>query len=129
MSFIDWQEEFLTGVKEFDLQHKKIINMINALYEGIRFNIEKEVLKNSLEALRKYLEVHFKTEEEFLEKHGYPEIKVHKEEHKKFFENFERLINQENINYVEVLKFFKNWWVSHLLNYDKRYGLYLKDRL
>lgn len=128
MSFINWQDEFLTGVKDCDLQHKKIFNMINALYDGIKFNIERKTLKSSLETLKKYMEIHFKTEEEMLERCGYPETEVHKEEHKKFLENFEKLLNQENLNYLEVLRFLKNWWISHLLNQDRKYGWYLKEK-
>lgn len=128
MSFIDWQDDFLTGVKDCDLQHRKIFNMINALYDGIRFNIEKKTLRNSLETLRRYIELHFRTEEEILERYGYPETEAHIAEHKRFTENFGKLLNQEDVNFLEVLKFLKNWWISHLLNQDRRYGWYLREK-
>lgn len=128
MSFTNWQDEFLTGIKDCDLQHKKIFNMINALYDGIRFNIEKETLRSSLETLKKYIEMHFKTEEERLERYGYPEKDAHREEHRRFIENLEKLLNQEDVNYLNILKFLKNWWIAHLLNQDRKYGWYLKEK-
>ncbi len=36
MAFIEWSEKFLTGVKEADEQHKKLVEVINELYNAMK---------------------------------------------------------------------------------------------
>ncbi|HBT04180.1 MAG TPA: hemerythrin, partial [Thermodesulfobacterium commune] len=81
MPFLEWNDNFLTGIKEIDQQHKKMFNMVNALYEAVRLKVDKKLLINSINTLKNYFETHFKFEEEILERYGYPEIEKHKEEH------------------------------------------------
>ncbi|QER42272.1 bacteriohemerythrin [Thermodesulfobacterium sp. TA1] len=128
MSFLDWNDTFLTGIKEIDMQHKKMFNMVNALYEAVRLKVDKNFLKSSLDTLKNYFENHFKFEEEMLEKYGYPEAEKHKEEHSNFKKDFTELVSQEEINFTEILKYLKNWWINHLLNHDKKYGSFLIDK-
>jgi len=46
MRFIEWNDNFTTGVHECDIQHKKIINVFNAIYDAIRLNVDKRTLKD-----------------------------------------------------------------------------------
>ncbi len=130
MAFIDWNDNFLIGIRECDIQHKKLVNMFNALHEAIRLNIEKKAIEEALYSLVKYFDEHFKLEEELMEKGGYPEVEEHKEEHKNFKEKLNNMLQsyQEkgNITLREMLKFFKNWWINHILIMDKKYGIFLK---
>ncbi|WP_022855044.1 bacteriohemerythrin [Thermodesulfobacterium thermophilum] len=129
MPFLEWNDNFLTGIKEIDQQHKKMFNMVNALYEAVRLKVDKKFLINSINTLKNYFETHFKFEEELLERYGYPEIEKHKEEHEGFKRSFKELIDQEEVNFSEVLKHLKNWWVSHLLVHDKKYGIFLAGKI
>jgi hemerythrin-like metal-binding protein len=127
MRFLNWDESFATGIPECDIQHKKLINMFNAIYDAIRLNVDKKALKEALDSLINYFEKHFALEEELMEKYEYPEAHIHKEEHKKFKENLNKFLQnpREEINFLEILKFLKNWWLNHILTMDKKYGPFL----
>jgi len=72
MSFFKWDESFATGIPECDIQHKKLINMFNAIYDAIRLNVDKKALKEAFDSLINYFEKHFALEEELMEKYEYP---------------------------------------------------------
>lgn len=131
MRFINWDENLATGILECDIQHKKLINMFNAIYDAIRLNLDKKTLKEALNSLIDYFEKHFAFEEELMEKYGYPEIHIHKEEHKIFIENINKILQNPNeeINFLEILKFLKNWWLNHILTADKKYGPFLEIKI
>ncbi len=131
MRFIEWNDNFITGVHECDIQHKKIINVFNAIYDAIRLNINKRALKDSFNSLINYFDKHFTLEENLMEKYGYPELQEHREEHKKLRETIDKFMQkpEEEINYLEVLKYLKNWWVNHIITMDKKYGLFLESKI
>jgi len=131
MSFFKWDESLATGIPECDIQHKKLINMFNAIYDAIRLNVDKKALKEAFESLINYFEKHFALEEELMEKYAYPEAHIHKEEHKKFKEEIKKFLQnpQEEINFLEILKFLKNWWLNHILTMDKKYGPFLETKI
>lgn len=130
MPFIEWNNNFLTGIKECDVQHKKLVNMLNALHEAIRLNVEKKAIEEALYSLVKYFNEHFRLEEELMEKKGYQGIEEHREEHKNFKEKLNKMLQsyheKGNVSLIEILKFFKNWWINHILIMDKKYGIFLK---
>ncbi|PMP67276.1 MAG: hypothetical protein C0190_03570 [Thermodesulfobacterium geofontis] len=131
MRFFNWDENLATGIPECDLQHKKLINMFNAIYDSIRLNIDKKALKEALDSLIDYFDKHFAFEEKLMEKYQYPEINIHREEHKNFKEALNKILQNPNeeINFLEVLKFFKNWWFNHILTMDKKYGPFLEAKM
>jgi len=131
MRFIDWNDSLATGIPECDMQHKKLINMFNAIYDAIRLGVDKKALKDALDSLIKYFDKHFALEEELLEKYEYPETDLHKEEHKNFKETLEKILQnqQEEINFLKVLKFLKNWWLNHIMTMDKKYGPYIATKI
>ncbi|PMP93301.1 MAG: hypothetical protein C0169_07945 [Thermodesulfobacterium geofontis] len=126
MRFFNWDENLATGIPECDLQH-----MFNAIYDSIRLNIDKKALKEALDSLIDYFDKHFAFEEKLMEKYQYPEINIHREEHKNFKEALNKILQNPNeeINFLEVLKFFKNWWFNHILTMDKKYGPFLEAKM
>ena len=84
MAFIDWDDSFSVKVKEIDAQHKRLVDMLNELYDAMRQGKGKEVLGKIIGGLIEYTDVHFKTEEKYFDKFGYPETEAHKKEHSDF---------------------------------------------
>lgn len=79
-----------------------------------------------------YTVYHFADEEAAMEKHGYPEISSHREEHNdlalkvKFFHKaFQDGQVQITKNLVGMLK---NWVEKHIKETDRRYAPFLKDK-
>ena len=71
MPLMQWNEKMSVGVSTFDNEHKKLIDLVNALHDGIQANRTPDVLGKVLDGLISYTATHFKHEEEFFAKSGY----------------------------------------------------------
>ena len=63
MSLIKWEEKYSVGVESMDNQHKKLVQMINDIFDELRGGATHESLLKIIEGLVEYTQVHFKAEE------------------------------------------------------------------
>mgnify|MGYP001626180519 CR=1 FL=1 len=133
MSFMEWSEKLVTGVKECDDQHKKLVSLINDLYDAMKQGKGKEVVDKALDELVKYASYHFTTEETLMTKYGYPELAAHKREHEYFKNKIKEFLDKkakgEVTLSVEVMSFLKDWLIKHIMGTDKKYGPFLKQKM
>ncbi|MGB9762086.1 MAG: bacteriohemerythrin [Caldimicrobium thiodismutans] len=133
MSFMEWSEKLVTGVKECDDQHKKLVSLINELYDAMKQGKGKEVIDKALDELVKYAGYHFTTEETLMSKYGYPELAAHKREHEYFKNKIKEFLDKkakgEVTLSVEVMSFLKDWLIKHIMGTDKKYGPFLKEKM
>ena len=125
MALINWESSFSVNIAEIDTQHKKIIGFINELNDAMKEGKGKEVLSAILNELINYTATHFKYEEQYFEKFGYPETEAHKQHHANlvqevvsFRDNFQS--GKLGVT-VEVLSFLIGWLKNHILVEDKKY--------
>ena len=81
--------------------------------------------------LEQYIDVHFKTEEALMAEANYPALEEHKVLHKelaKKTKSYSMNINRDMDSDV-VLKFLKDWWLSHINKEDRKCAPYLKKLL
>ncbi len=132
MALVEWSDKFLTNVKECDEQHKKLVNLVNSLYDAMSKGKGKEVLGKILDELVSYTDYHFKTEERLFQKYDYPDFAKHKLEHdqltKKALDLKNRYKKGEVTISVEVMNFLSNWLKEHILRSDKLYGPFLNSK-
>ncbi len=131
--FFEWNSSLETGIKEIDEQHKRLVDMVNELYNAVNNGSGKKVLADILTRLADYTVYHFKTEEHYFEKFGYPQTDIHKQIHKNlvekvisFKEQFEK--GGSTISY-ELLNFLKDWLINHIGKTDMQYVPFLKEKL
>ncbi len=137
MPFMKWDERFVIGIKEVDEQHKKLVDLINELYDAVK-NPEKsmEVIDRVLKELIDYAHYHFSTEEKLMEQYNYPELEMHKKQHnafknkvQKFLEERESSPDQKRNLTLEVMKFLKDWLILHIMGVDKKFGPYIITKM
>ncbi|MDM7202652.1 MAG: bacteriohemerythrin, partial [Thermodesulfobacteriaceae bacterium] len=130
---MEWSDKLITGVKEADEQHKKLVQLINELYDVMKQGKGKEILDKVLNELVNYAKYHFNTEETLMTKYGYPELKIHKAEHESFIkkvnEFMEKKAKGEVTLTMEVMTFLKEWLVKHIMGTDKKYGPFLTAKM
>lgn len=130
---MEWSDKLETGVKEADDQHKKLVGLINDLYDAMKQGKGREVIDKVLDELVKYAWYHFTTEETLMSKYGYPELQAHKREHEAFKakikEFLEKKAKGEITLSVEVISFLKDWLVKHIMGTDKKYGPFLIEKM
>jgi hemerythrin len=125
MPLMTWKEEYSVKINLIDQQHKKLIDLLNQMYDGLRAQKGKEVLGNVLDELVRYTESHFQTEERLMQTHRYPGIESHKLEHhmlvKKVTDFQKELRSGSSSVSIEVMNFLRDWLNNHILGTDKQY--------
>jgi hemerythrin len=128
MAFFSWNDNLSVGVKASDDDHKKLIEILNRLYEGMKSGQGKEMVGKTLDDLISYTKFHFAREEEFFARTKYPAAE-HKEQHKLLVKQAEDLLSRyksgENSISIETLDFLKDWLTIHIQVSDKKYSDHL----
>ena len=82
MSWIEWSPECNVNINKIDEQHKKLVGIINKLYEALADETRiKELIRKVIEDLLDYTKYHFGTEEDLMRNSGHPNFLKHKAEH------------------------------------------------
>ena len=126
MPMITWDDEYSVDIQEIDEQHKRLIGIINELYEALAAKKERDRVSTVLNELVEYTKVHFAVEETLMRIFHYEEYDEHKAIHDRIVErvlDFQRQFNEGNDAVgMELLIFLKNWLFDHINKVDKRYS-------
>ena len=66
MAVIRWRDTYDTGVKAVDLEHRKLVELIEAMHTSIRDNEPKETVEQVINEIVEYTQDHFKNEESLM---------------------------------------------------------------
>ena len=123
---LTWRDEYSVGNDAMDLQHQRLIKLINELDEVIQKGRAIEELTPILDGIIDYTKTHFASEEGHLEKIGYPDIDEHKKAHALLIRQVTDLRNDAMGDDPDVMQrllvFLETWLISHIVGIDKRYG-------
>ncbi|HNV46940.1 MAG TPA: bacteriohemerythrin [Spirochaetota bacterium] len=132
MAFINWNKQYSVGVKLFDDQHFKLVEMANALYEAFKAGRGREALGETFKGLVDYVQVHFTAEEELMLKHEYPQLLRHRQEHIELIARIKDLygkaLSGSSAVSMEMLNFLRDWLIRHIAESDRQYGKFFNDR-
>ena len=132
MAFIDWSDQLSVEIRQIDDQHKKLIAIVNTLFDAMSQGKAKEVMGKVFTELVQYTKTHFQTEERLMQQYAYPDFAAHKKEHDDLTKTAMDL--QEKFNKgaltlsIETSKFLKDWLTKHILGSDKKYSPFLKSK-
>jgi hemerythrin len=123
---MNWKDEFATGIHNIDDQHETILESIS------RFELNSEAGKG-LEAMRPLLlrtrelvVLHFKVEESLMQLLAYPDLQIHRDEHKYVMDHIEALEEQvlrDNVR-DKLASLVRHLLFGHVAESDKRFGQY-----
>lgn len=127
--YIKWDPKFELGIPVIDAQHKRLVEMCNALYLNVLQNKNREDWKNLLAAaLREcaeYVQVHFRDEEKLMVACGFSGLGEHKKRHDEFTKKVLDTVNGfSTVSMADTIKFIKflyEWILSHVAHEDKLY--------
>ena len=132
MSVFSWKEEYSVGIAEIDTQHKKLVAMVNDIYQAMGEGKGRKVLGDILQRLIAYTQEHFRTEEALMDKYDFSEAASHKVTHAKMTQKVLELQKQfeesEVKHSIEVAKFLQDWLNRHILETDMKYSSYLTKK-
>ncbi|MBU2511937.1 bacteriohemerythrin [bacterium] len=132
MALIDWNSNLSVNVIEIDLQHQKLITLINELNDAMTQGKSKAILGKIVDGLVIYTTVHFKTEEKYFAKFGYPDANSHEKEHSAFIQKVtdvkDRFEKGEISLSIEIMNFLRDWLRKHIKGTDKQYSQFFNER-
>jgi len=132
MPLITWSAQLSVGIDSIDEQHKKLINMINALNDAIADGSSKDIMQKVFDGLAVYTEKHFSYEEKLFAQYGYQESEAHKAEHQALMNQVSELKQKmEQGDFmigIEVMAFLKEWLTNHIMRTDKAYSEFLVSK-
>jgi hemerythrin-like metal-binding protein len=129
---INWCNEYSVSVREIDLQHKKLIAIINELNKNMVSDADRDDLQHIFNELVNYAAYHFSFEEKLFAQYSYSEIQQHMQSHSIFIEQLKNLIKKfeggdTTLNF-ELMDFLKRWLVDHIMGTDKKYSAFLNSK-
>ena len=133
MPLMTWTEDMSVGVRVLDDDHKRLVAMLNDLYDAIQNGRGKETMGRILNDLVQYTKVHFAREEKFFGETGYPGLAAHKKEHdaltgqvidvqRKFTVGANAALS------IDVLRFLRDWLTNHIQGTDRKYQPHLNAK-
>lgn len=121
----EWKDEYATGIGEIDLQHKKIFEIINSLFDALNQSRGNEVVGGVIDELVRYADYHFSFEEVHFEQFEFAGAEAHIKEHNDYRRNVAQFVEEgartdSTLSY-RVLDFLEDWWLDHVTGTDRKY--------
>lgn len=133
MDFITWKEQYSVGIDKIDDQHKKLIKILNELYELFMNKAAEQNIIKILDQLKDYTHYHFLTEEQLFIESNYIDTTKHKTLHDKFKTEVISFIDEVKEGKItvtyKVMTFLNNWLLTHIQKEDQRYTEHLQKYL
>ncbi|UZN23716.1 bacteriohemerythrin [bacterium 3DAC] len=135
MKKIIWSKDLETGFAVMDMQHRELVNKINKLIDVLQGVDDEFSMDELFVFLEEYVDVHFRTEEMYMDQTNYPEA----EEHKRLHRWFEEKVKELHAKYLkegrsaslveDVEKFLIDWLADHIMGTDKKLAKFLLEKL
>ncbi len=125
MAIMIWNASYSVGVQELDEQHKELIRMINEMHYAMNQDKGQEAIRSIVDQMFDYMELHFSTEEGYMEKYSYLGLPAHQKQHEEFRSKArdlrQRVAAGEFVLSFEIVQFLSTWLQNHIMVTDKKY--------
>jgi hemerythrin len=130
MGYLKWKNKYSVNVAEIDEQHKKLFDLVNAMYDAMHAGKGSDMIGTVIEEFVDFTDYHFKAEERLMLRHGYPDFEGHKEMHdalvRKALSIKEAFDSGNSPTAIEVMLLMANWLNLHIFDEDQKYRPYVK---
>jgi hemerythrin len=132
MQFLEWEDTYNVGVKEIDIQHRGLFDIISKLSTSRRYETEGKYFNAMLQQLVDYTRIHFSTEERYMRDAQYPRLVEHQQEHILFIIKVSQFVEEHKKKEPDIeqkiLDYLKDWYMTHILGTDRDYQKALLDK-
>ena len=126
-----WTDDLSTGNALIDGDHRKLIDMINALFESMAKGQANDIIGKVLNNLIIYTREHFGREEMEMQRIRYVAALSHKAEHTKLIKQVVDLKVSldagQKISVLAVSNFLSDWLRNHILTVDMKLATALRE--
>ena len=127
MPFIQWSPSFSVGNAMLDADHRKLIDILNQIYDAWTEHSTSLELERLFDELMDYTDHHFSREESKLSSRDYEDLDKHHAAHERLRElvhafRSRHLAGQRaDVLTEDMAKFLKSWLLDHILEEDMKY--------
>lgn len=133
---LEWGEIYNLGIAEIDEEHKVFFDLVER-GQKILEHLDQDCLKEIctlIGDLEKFIKNHFKVEESFMKKIGYPDFLEHQLEHSIFEAQITgietKIIEYNQEAYVlRMLDFIVEWFILHIGSEDQKLADYCLNKI
>jgi hemerythrin-like metal-binding protein len=128
---IDWNDDYLIGIDEIDLQHQYFAKLINRIEAKVSSIALAEGHSPLLTELVYYARFHFLSEENIMAEAGYPKLDEHKRLHSELIQRLNNEIHMLESDLVEpahIVGMLGEWFREHTLVEDGRFAAFAGSR-
>lgn len=128
MPVVEWNINFVLGIKDIDQHHRHLVNLLNESYADLKSGAPAEKVQSVVNELVNYANYHFACEERLMTATSYPDFIEHKKEHDMFTRqavDFQAGFKDGSVPAVAVLSFLSNWITHHILQTDVKFGMFV----
>jgi len=115
-----------------DGQHAVLMDTLNDIRLALVHGQGREHVGEGLNRLIEFTRMHFASEEQLLEKQGFPGVAEHREAHQKLLGQIEdaalRAQHNDELHMKSILLFLREWYMTHIEGLDSQYGSWLNAR-
>ena len=134
MTLLLWDESLRIHIDEIDIQHENLFNVINALHDSIIKSGDDEQTRPVLNSLLEFIMIHYATEERWMRKYKYPEYQIHIEQHQEYVSKIKEFVSdykseRTDLPAKEILISLAGWHSKHIIDFDKKFGRFIKEKL
>lgn len=130
LEMIEWDQKYSLHVDEMDSEHQKLLNHMNELINTLNQRADTQQVQAAFTKMAEFAIEHFKHEEEFMEKTGYPDLASHRKVHENLINRVNKIgqsLSTGQIDPIEIISFLKSWLFTHILGVDTKYGQHYKE--
>ncbi len=131
MALIQWGPSLEVGIEIIDVQHRRLVDLMNELNEAMTQERGGESMGGILKGLVDYTHTHFRTEENLLERYDYDELDLHRREHRIFTDQIEIYQDRFTAGFMnmsnDVMEYMRGWLLTHITCSDRGYISTLKN--
>ena len=132
MPIFSWQDKYSVNVEEIDLQHQKLIELVNNLHSSGECRISNNKLEQLLIELVKFTSFHFSTEEKYMKEYNFPGFAEHYKVHTDLLEHMNNLVsvvsNGKIPTFYSDYDISSDWALAHIAGHDKLLGKFLNSK-
>ncbi len=131
MTLLTWSHECIVGVQAMDDQHGILMDTLNELRVMLLHGGDRQCISQQLEHLIEFTQMHFQSEEQLLQREGFPGFEEHRAAHlhllARLSSALEQVNHDESLHFPSLLAFLPSWYIEHVEQLDQLYGVWLND--
>ena len=123
-----WLDEYKIVHDTVDTQHQYLFELANRIVDP--YNDQQTTYLNVV-ALYDYTHKHISDEESLMKQYNYPDYALHEKAHKRLISELDDVragILNDETKRDDVIKFMRDWVLTHILDEDMRFGNFLRER-